>query len=188
MFVIGLCGFKGSGKTYLAERISDVFHDTVILNFADPLKEIVKLFGVPKDELDGKDTLTRFLKETPHPNLSRIFGSPTSPRDALIRIGMGLREIVHEDIWVKMLEDMLIDSMRKGHNVIIGDVRLKNEIDLVRRYDGKLVLVKSIDKMSRELHRTETEWQSENFDYVFDNTDREKFEHNLKEFIEWMKT
>lgn len=136
--IIALLGWKGSGKTYLAKHL-EANYGFKHLAFADPLKKIISdLFNIDRKILDGETEETRILKELPLKKLSEIFGREITPRNLMTGIGMAMRSW-DENVWVNLLE-MKIDELH-NKDIVVSDVRLKNEINMLERKGAKFVWV-----------------------------------------------
>ena len=129
--LIGLVGFKGSGKGEVAKYLGTerCFNNTRFRteSFAALLKKVCKeVYGLNDEQLYGK------LKEVVDP----FWG--VTPRAILQDIGTrGFREsVTGSDTWVRALERRI----GVGH-VVIDDVRFGNEIQMIRRRGGEIWLV-----------------------------------------------
>lgn len=125
--LIGLSGFKRSGKDTAA--IALVRAGFVRLAFADAVRS--ELFQKHPDAAQIKDD----QKEQPQD----ILGG-RSLRDLLIEIGQG-RRAENPDYWVQTLEPTLKTHLQNGKSVVISDVRMPNEIDLLRKFSAKMVWI-----------------------------------------------
>ena len=182
--LIGVVGFIGSGKGTVGEILTD--HGFVKDSFARPLKDAVSImFGWPRELLEGDTELSRSWREEPDVFWSEKFGRPFSPREALQLMGTEAgRETFHPDIWVISLL-----NRAKGKDVVVTDVRFKNEIDYIQKNEGIVIRVKrgedpewfdflssETDEFYREqimkgrsVHRSEWDWVGCDFDYVIEN-------------------
>jgi len=123
--IIGIAGYKGSGKDSIAEVLQTSFGFEK-MSFAQPIKDLIHYtFGIDKAILSG-DGGERIFREQPLPDWFYL-----SPRDFMQKIGMAFRNELHQDIWVKVLERDIKSSKR---NIVIPDVRFKNELELVNKY------------------------------------------------------
>lgn len=155
--LIGLCGKKGSGKTYIAEHLRDN-HDAKIIRFADTLKDMMRVMGFSEGQINGD------LKEVACDMLNGL-----SPRYAMQTLGTEWgRNLLHENIWV----DMLIGkaSRAKG-TVVVDDVRFPNEVDSIRESGGVLIWVER-DSIYEggDSHSSETAIDASYCDLLMDNT------------------
>ena len=123
--IIGIAGFKGSGKDTIA-NVLQTSYGFEKMSFAKPIKDIVHhTFGIDKAILSG-DNGEREFRELPLPDWFNL-----SPRDMLQKIGMIFRDELHKDIWVKVLENKIKDTT---NNIVISDVRFKNELEMINKY------------------------------------------------------
>lgn len=121
--LIGLCGFKRSGKdTFAAALVRDCgFHR---LAFADRIKQELLSEGFPPPADDAK--------EVPGED-------GRSYRDRVIERGES-RRAVDPQHWIKRLaEDHA--KLPSGASVVISDCRRPNEMDWVRNHGGVLIWI-----------------------------------------------
>jgi len=135
--IIGLVGFIGSGKGTVGDML--VQNGYIKDSFASPLKDAVSvMFGWPRELLEGDTEVSRNWRELPDKFWSAKFGRPFSPREALQLMGTEAgRTVFHKDIWV-----MSLLNRSHGKNVVVTDVRFKNEIEHIRSSGGFIVRVK----------------------------------------------
>lgn len=194
--IIGIVGFIGGGKGTVGEILSENgFHKD---SFAAPLKDAVSiLFGWPRELLEGDTELSRKWREEPDAYWSEQFGHTFSPRLALQLMGTEAgRDVFHPDIWVISLL-----NRAKGKNVVVTDVRFKNEIEYIQKNDGIVVRVKrgddpvwfndlsnikddtlrSLYMEDRNVHRSEWDWVGCDFDYEITN---DGTVHQLRQKVE----
>lgn len=166
MRIIGLAGRANSGKDTIADFFvqSERFKK---LAFADPLKELCsRLFDISvatfndrklKDkEFDIPVVLTLALIDKMIDIVENEWGFKVesasqeklidyadeeleSPRHILQTIGTILRNYVREDIWIVLLFEKIKDS---SCNIVVSDLRLKNEREALKKAGAKLLLVK----------------------------------------------
>jgi hypothetical protein len=150
--IIGICGFQSSGKDTIADFLIKE-HNFIRLSFASALKVIVSImFSWPKEKLEGLTKEDREWREQVDPWWSKSLKMPhLTPRFVLQHFGTELfRNRWHPDIWVKVLENQLLDLIEKNShvNIVITDCRFENEINMLLRYQAKIVHV----------HRNTPEW------------------------------
>lgn len=138
--IIGICGFKGSGKDTLANIILQHDHNFVRDSFAGPVKDgTAMLFGWPRKMLEGDTSMSRRWRELPDPYWSTVFGRDFCPREALQLFGTeSVRNVFHTDFWVQSL---LRRIKTYDYDVVVSDVRFKNEVDAIRKVDGDVIVV-----------------------------------------------
>lgn len=119
--IIGFSGYVGSGKT----SVSNYFvqnHGFVRLSFADKIREIMVVLGVPMEVL--RDPI---LKEKPHPALCGA-----SPRTFMEEIGKKGRDLTDDKLWMQQFAM----AAQSRPLVICDDVRYQNETDLILENGG----------------------------------------------------
>jgi len=184
--LIGICGFIGSGKGTVGDILRDNYR-FVRDAFANPLKDAVAaIFGWDRQMLEGATKESREWREIPDPFWSEKFGYPFTPRLALQLMGTEAgRDVFHKDIWVVSLL-----KRAQGKDVVITDVRFKNEVELVRKNGGIIVRVKrgpepdwyqcALDANQGDpcaelamkesgIHLSEWDWIGQEMDYIITN-------------------
>lgn len=155
--VIGLCGSKGSGKSTIASYLK-AHHNATIIKFADPLKDMMRAFGLTSDQIDGP------LKEEP----CELLGGKT-PRHAMQTLGTEWgRDLIAEDVWV----DAWMSKVKATEGVVVcDDVRFPNEVKAIDVAWGVSVWVErdSIYEPGDE-HPSETSLSFSYCDFTLDNT------------------
>jgi hypothetical protein len=144
--IVGVVGFIGSGKNTVGEMLVNEY-GFVPKSFAAALKDTVSsIFGWQRELLEGDTEESRKFRDTVDAWWAEKLGVPLlTPRYVLQYIGTDVfRNHFHHDIWVfSLLRRIEIES--GGKNVIITDVRFTNEINMVRREEGRIVRVKRGD-------------------------------------------
>lgn len=186
--LIGVVGFIGSGKG----TVGDILEQKGYIkdSFAKPLKDAVScMFGWPRDLLEGDTEVSRKWREEPDVYWSEKFDREFTPREALQLMGTEAgRDVFHKDIWVISLL-----NRAKGRDVVVTDVRFKNEIDYIQENGGYVVRiirgpepewyntaleVNTLDSsffnekhyaLQDEVHRSEWDWIGSHFDYTIRN-------------------
>lgn len=130
--IIGICGPAGAGKSTVADMMcADGLGAAIPL--ADPLyRGVSAMFGIPEGNLADRGT-----KE------QTIDWIGQSPRRLLQTLGTEWgREIVGQDIWVKICLRRAAATLRAGYRrVVIPDVRFDNEAAAIREAGGVVVAV-----------------------------------------------
>ena len=188
--LIGVVGFIGSGKGAVGDLLEQ--KGFVKDSFAKPLKDACSaMFGWPRELLEGDTEDSRQWREQPDEFWSEKIGKKFSPRLALQLLGTEAgRNVFHKDIWVNSLL-----KRAEGKNVVITDVRFKNEFKFIHKNNGIIVRVKrgpepdwyqdaiTFNKGDRyigwalakerlklrRIHQSETDWVASKFDYVIEN-------------------
>jgi dephospho-CoA kinase len=184
--IIGICGFQSSGKDTIANLLINEYGFKK-LSFAGALKDVLSvIFGWSREKLEGVTKEDREWREQIDIWWSKSLNMPQlSPRYALQYFGTELfRNHWHQDIWVKVVENKLINMIKEKEKekVIITDCRFENEINLIRVYGGTIINVyrnmpqwfteykngKYVEEVQL-LHRSETEWIRCQSDTIIEN-------------------
>ena len=169
--LIGVVGLIGSGKGTVADRLEEK-HGFRKDSFAKSLKDAVScMFNWDREMLEGKTESSRYWREQPDKFWSEKFGKSVTPRWVLQHFGTEvMRQNMHDAIW--------IDSCLMRYNgtpTVIADTRFQNELKMIKKSGGILILVKRGELPSREemeakgAHKSEWDWMGWNFDFVIDN-------------------
>ena len=183
--IIGLVGFIGSGKG----TVGDILEQKGFVkdSFAKPLMDACSvIFGWPRELLEGDTALSRKWREEPDAFWSEKFNKEFSPRLALQLMGTEAgRNVFHTDVWVISLL-----NRSKGKDVVVTDVRFRNEIDYIQQNGGIIIRVKRGDEpdwyklaedanagfssaqigmRDKGIHQSEWDWIGSDFDYVIEN-------------------
>jgi|SaaInlV_165m_DNA_3_1040750.scaffolds.fasta_scaffold00293_9 hypothetical protein len=140
--IIGLVGLKGCGKDTVADYFLAQHDNWIKGSFADSLKDTCAcVFGWDRELLEGSIHKSREWREKVDTWWADRLDKPGfTPRVALQLVGTDLwRDQFHDDIWLLSFEKKLLDIQE---NVIITDCRFPNEIELIKRLEGKIVRVK----------------------------------------------
>jgi hypothetical protein len=188
--LIGVLGFIGSGKGTVGDILNEEY-DFQKVSFASHLKDVAAvLFGWERKLLEGDTEESRIFREQSDNFWAEKFNKPFTPRSALQLLGTeSVRNVFHEDFWIHALEMNL--QKLKGKNVVVTDVRFKNEIEWMTSKGGVLIEVrrgfkpswytiaaeanrgskKAEEYMLKEsgIHESEWRWIGYNFDHVIDN-------------------
>lgn len=182
--IIGLVGFIGSGKG----TVGDILEQKGFIkdSFAKPLKDACAvMFGWSRELLEGDTEMSRKWREEPDSYWSEKFGREFTPREALQKMGTEAgRDVFHKDIWVISLL-----NRAKGKDVVVTDVRFKNEIQYIQDNGGIVIRVKRgedpiwfplLEKIQLDtertkfmqfenIHKSEWDWVGCEFNYTIGN-------------------
>lgn len=142
--VVGIMGFKGSGKDTAAEalyELSQVWHKVA---YADALKNtLCCMFGWHRDMMEGKTAESRVWRERVDPWWSEKLGIPHfTPRFAMTHIGTDIiRQHFNDNMWILAAEREVDRILGGGYSVVITDCRYPNEAEMIRKKGGKLLYV-----------------------------------------------
>lgn len=167
MFIVGISGLAGSGKTSVAEYVERCFISkgikVSILNFADPVKEVaMHIFGLSKD-----DVYTQTGKKRISPN-----GYGMTNRRILQLLGTeSIRDMFHEDVWIDNMKRRVYRHHTLDTVVLIPDTRFDNERLWIKSV-GILIDVNrpSLKKDNSHSHASENIASYPVPDYLINNT------------------
>jgi hypothetical protein len=151
--IIGFCGKKRSGKDTAAEAIlAYPEYGFKRLAFADPMRKIVQeLFNFREEQMTGSAA----QREAGDPRYHRQDGQLLSARYAMQKLGTEFGRACCPDIWVRKT----LDKAAWFHNVVITDVRFRNEIEAINEGGGRVIRIHRADS-PLDGHASETEMDS----------------------------
>lgn len=131
MTLIGLAGFKGTGKSTIASHLVER-HGFVRLPLAQILKDMLRTFGLSEAQIAGD------LKEEPDNGI--LLGK--TPRWAMQSLGTEWgRECIGQQVWVSAWWNKAQPILDLGGRVVCDDVRFLNEFEFINSKDGHVVEV-----------------------------------------------
>ena len=146
--IVGIFGKKGHGKDTIADYLVQKynFHK---LTYAEPIKKICKdIFSLSNEQLTN-----HYLKEMIDPRWEK------SPREIMQLIGTDLfRKTFSDNIWVNILREKAKLLLLAGKNIVISDIRHKNELEhLFTLSDNILIfnVIRDIKDEKEDNHPTE---------------------------------
>jgi len=165
--LVGICGFKGSGKDTVALHLCEKY-GFYQLSFANILKRVTSIiFGWDYEMLLGLTEESRIKREevdewwTEKLNL----GVDITPRNIMQFLGTDLfRDQFHKDIWVLQVERQMYNIRKEfGHTkFVISDCRFENEIEWMKLFSNHKIIHIHRDShyynIIDSLHISETEW------------------------------
>lgn len=165
--IVGLAGKARSGKDTVADYLASLLggYDFLKTGFADELKkQVMRHFCLSFDQLYGSK------KEKPDTRYKRMDkNSFWTPREIMQKYGEFMRSIDSE-YWVNIL---FRSAEERGYsNILITDVRYKNEAHACKERGGHLVKVvrDGADRIADSSHISENDLDDyEDFDFVIDN-------------------
>lgn len=148
MKLIGLCGFKGSGKDTVGNSLAQYgFRKD---SYARTLKDVCAiLFSWDRNLLEGDTDYSRQWRETPDQWWSEKLGIPNfTPRLGMQLVGTdSLRKGVADNIWQLNVERRLNSETK----TVIVDCRFFNEMELIKQHGGVII----------EVQRSVPDWYDE---------------------------
>lgn len=205
--IIGILGFIGSGKGTLSTELVRN-HGFVQDSFAASVKDIcATVFGWPRHLLEGDTVESReWREEVDIWWANKLDIVNFSPRYALQFVGTDVfRKVLHEDIWMLTLQNRLLKN--SGADVVISDVRFKNEVKFLQDNNGILVRVRrgadpvwystaalanegnqlaetAMRGVYSEVHQSEWGWAGCNADYTIENNGSlADLQHNIETLL-----
>jgi hypothetical protein len=202
--IIGLVGFIGSGKGTVGDILETQGFSKD--SFAKPLKDACSImFGWPRELLEGDTEVSRKWREEPDSFWSEKFGYSFTPRLALQLMGTEAgRNVFHQDVWVISLL-----NRAKGKDVVVTDVRFKNEINYIQQNGGVIVRVRRGEEpdwyklaedaaagfssaimgmKDKGIHQSEWDWIGSEFNYTIDNDGTvNELGNKVKELLQFIR-
>lgn len=139
--IIGILGFKGSGKDTAAQALIREYGFAKFA-FADALKDtLAAMFCWDRDALEGVTPDSRKWRESVDEWWAKRLNIPHfTPRFAMTHVGTEvLRGHFHDDLWLANIERRI--QLSNTQKVIITDCRFPNEAGMIRRMGGKFVRI-----------------------------------------------
>ena len=151
------------GKTTASRFLMDNL-DYVKVSFADPFRFMIERLlhsaGYTYSEIqwflnEGKDQIIEALGVS-YRELARTLGTEWG------------RNLIHPDIWVNIAGQKII---RTEAPICIDDLRLPNELELLRRHNFALVkLVRNVSRLDDDTHSSDVALRDfDDWDYVIEN-------------------
>jgi len=178
--VIGLGGKLRSGKDTIADYLVKK-HGWIKLGMSDPLKE-ASIRNNQVIEIKPGEPLNVTGKRIKHLRVSEIIGAVgydvakeiADYRAHLQKLGTEVgRQLLGENTWVKVADDMIFERLADGSNVVITGIRFPNELNMINRYDrGELWYVDRPDEEAEgevAAHASETSLIREDFEVFIEN-------------------
>ncbi len=135
--IIGLCGYPGSGKDEIAKHLV-AKHGFVRVAFADAMREdLLKLDPIVTVNDDGF-SLSEIVNDIGWDRAKRDY---PEVRRLLQVYGTEVgREAFGENCWVDRAYAKIDDALHGGSNVVVTDVRFKNEVRLIHQWLGSHIV------------------------------------------------
>lgn len=175
MEVYAFAGNLKTGKNYVAEKLFIPllpFKNTLVMGFADHFK----IDAINKGNL----------------KYEKVFGEKDDETRKQLQL-MGTengRDKYGQDIWINIVDTwMKIYNERGVERFIITDLRFKNEYEYLKSKNAKIIKIKAPNRQKENLkgqdlqvlnHRSETELNDIEFDYIINNDYNDKIIEDLK--------
>ena len=143
--IIAISGLIGSGKDTVADYLVNL-HEYRRESFAGNLKDSMSaIFGWDREMLEGRSKSSREWREQVDPWWAERLNMPElTPRWILQYVGTDvIRANFHNDMWIASLENKLRKS---EDDIVISDVRFKNEVTMLRNLGAICIEVTRGDK------------------------------------------
>jgi dephospho-CoA kinase len=121
--LIALFGPPGAGKDTVAKRLVEQ-HGFVRVAFADKVRELA--YEVATDT--QREQIDYFGWE-------KCKRKSEDYRKLLERVGDGARKVLGDDVWINAIEWQVMQLLSQRENVVITDLRKRNELDFVHKID-----------------------------------------------------
>lgn len=162
--LIGLVGLPGNGKGTVAKRLAEA-HGFRHMKMADTLKNMLRVFLV--DYGADAETVERIiegdLKEIPSEFLNGKSG-----RWAMQTLGTEWgRDCIGPSIWGDIWERKVDNLLENMKDVVVDDVRFKNEHDRVKKKGGFIVFVNGRSEAASAHPSDNMDWMKA--DYTIEN-------------------
>jgi len=150
--LIGLHGKARSGKTTTSNMLVRD-HDFREVTFAESLKKLcMNMFDLSLEQIYGA------LKEVVDPRYNM------SPREIFQLVGTECMRKINPSIWIEKVTPFIVNHM-KLIDIVVSDVRFKNEFDFVKSVGGHMVKIVRIDGPGQatpaiEHHKSEVDLDS----------------------------
>lgn len=129
--ILGICGYARVGKTTTCAALLSQISDSVIVPFADPVKQIAsECFG-----WDG-------VKDERGRRLLQLIGT---------EVGRSYNPNIWVDKWRLKVEKLLANNL----TVLVDDVRFQNEIDCIHDMGGVVFRMRCLEREYKYDHPSE---------------------------------
>lgn len=134
--IIGIHGFKGSGKDTVATYIARQYGFTQIA-FADKVKEsICGMFDITLEQIEEWKNNDEYHVSITGPERAYDFKSRVTFRQFIQRFATeGVREVFGYDFWIQFVIDTYKGSFPQ--NFVVSDARFENELKAILGEGGK---------------------------------------------------
>lgn len=160
--IIGLTGYAQSGKDTVAQTLVKHYGFTRVA-FADKIRDYLYEMNPMIDSVVGEPIFLQSYisrygweegKKAPH------------VRRLLQTTGVAARELFGENFWV----EQAFKDVRTAENIVVTDVRFKNEADWIKNYEGSQIWrIKRLGVTAVNGHVSEHEMDEYKVDQIFTN-------------------
>lgn len=173
MKLLGIHGFKQSGKDTFARMVRQTFTPMQLIAFADKLKEMCAVtFGVP---------LWVFYDNSLKEQLWGLTGM--TPRQMMLSLSDVIKEKYGMDFFLRPVQEKWAQSKETG--LIVSDVRYEYEAQWIRDEGGVILHISRPGAESSD-HSSEQGIEFKQSDYAIGNHgDLEDLKQNVSNFCAW---
>jgi len=167
--IIGIGGRLRAGKDTVADVLA-ADHGFRKMGMSDALADALLVLDPVIPDWPAVGTATRYVdvvhragyvEAKQHPEVRRL----------LQKLGTELgRDMIHENVWVDMVERRLRANRAAGVDTVITGIRFPNEVDMIRRIGGTLAWVTRPGTETTAAHSSETSVTVGDFDVLIRNT------------------
>jgi len=168
MKIIGLVGYKRSGKTTAAKYLEEKYGFTRH-NFKDALiAELKQNFPDLLGEILKTENEARFEWCQPEITLDDLFVvKPPLIRALMVNYGTEVRRKEEPDYWVHQWKMKVPDLLALDkYTIVADDVRFLNEAEAIKGWSGTIIRIVREDIPTGGDHQSETEQQHIEADYT----------------------
>ncbi|MFA5722493.1 MAG: hypothetical protein WC940_02935 [Candidatus Paceibacterota bacterium] len=171
MFIIGVTGLAGSGKTTFVDTFYDCFPckiNIIKLNFSDELKVIAKImFHLSDEDVNTQEGKKRYVDDY-----------KLTVRELLQRLGTEICRSIHNDYWINCYTHKINEN--NPQIVLTGDVRFENEVNYIKSTGG--IVVKIVrPELKPETHISENNVLNADYEIINDGS-LEDFKNKIRDF------
>lgn len=162
MVIIGLIGKIGSGKSTASKIFSEF--GFVEYAFATPIKNIAKILGFTHSQVFGTQEQKLELNdywEISGRQFMQLFGTELCQTE----LPKHIPEM--SNIWCRLFEIYIKEN--PNVNIIVSDVRFLKEANIIKNNNGILIRIIRDSPASSDLHRSETELDLIETDFIINN-------------------
>jgi len=166
--IIGITGKKFAGKDVVADYLIRQ-HGFVKYKFASPIKNFVAdTFLMSDSQINGdqKEVVDERWGMSGR-EIQQVFGTETM-REFFPTLNKTFNEIIGNNLWCKRFQ-YWYESLPKGADVVISDVRFLNEFKILKEMGGHILKIKREGLVSTDQHSSEQEMDQIIPDYTLHN-------------------
>jgi hypothetical protein len=162
--IIGLSGYARSGKDTVGKRLVDN-HEFLNYAFANFIKDLLFYMNPIIDDKEFRlfDVVKAYgweVAKTKFPEVRRL----------LQVLGVGARNTFRDTFWI----DELVRTIPSDRNIVITDVRFKNEADRIKELGGQIWRIERSGVSAVNDHISEHDLDNWEFDaYIHNNSSLE---------------